>query len=114
MISLIVIVTVIVFFGLNYSIERKLNELKDHKISQYQDITESRASEVSKELNGIVNQVSMISQSTVIQTMDKDLIKNYLISLVEGSNIRSMTISDINGKAWTTYGAEIDISNQGR
>lgn len=112
MISLIVIVTVIVFFGLNYSIERKLNELKDHKISQYQDITESRASEVSKELSGIVNQVSMISRSTVIQTMDKDLIKNYLISLVEGSNIRSMTISDINGKAWTTYGAEIDISNQ--
>ena len=70
MISLIVIVCVVVFFGLNYSIERKLSELKYHTITQYMDITESRANEVSKELVGIINQVRMISKSTVIQTMD--------------------------------------------
>lgn len=112
MISLIVIVCVVVFFGLNYSIERKLSELKYHTITQYMDITESRANEVSKELVGIINQVRMISKSTVIQTMDLTIIKDYLKSLIEDSNIRSMTLSDNNGKAWTTYDSEIDISNQ--
>lgn len=112
MISLIVVVCVIVFFGLNYSIEQKLNELKNHTITQYLDITESRANEVSKELVGIINQVRMISNSTIIQSMDLNVIKDYLKSLIEDSNIRSMTFSDINGKAWTTYDAEIDISDQ--
>lgn len=112
MISLIVVVCVIVFFGLNYSIEQKLNELKNHTITQYLDITESRANEVSKELVGIINQVRMISNSTIIQSMDLNVIKDYLRSLIEDSNIRSMTISDIYGKAWTTYDAEIDISDQ--
>lgn len=112
MISLIVLVCVLVFFGLSYSIERRLDNLKLHTISQYQDITESRASEVGKELNGLVNQVHMIANSNVIQSMDLVLIKDYLISLLNESNIKSMTISDIEGKAWTTYGAEIDISKQ--
>lgn len=112
MISLIVVVCVIVFFGLNYFIEQKLNELKNHTITQYLDITESRANEVSKELVGIINQVRMISNSTIIQSMDLNVIKDYLKSLIEDSNIRSMTFSDINGKAWTTYDAEIDISDQ--
>ena len=112
MISLIVIVCVIVFFGLNYSIEQKLNELKNHTITQYLDITESRANEVSKELVGIINQVRMVSKSTIIQSMDLNIIKDYLKSLIEDSNIRSMTFSDINGKAWTTYDSDIDISNQ--
>ncbi|MHB8097949.1 MAG: GGDEF domain-containing protein, partial [Erysipelotrichaceae bacterium] len=112
MISLIVIVCVAVFFGLNYSIERKLNELKGHTITQYMEITESRANEVSKELAGIINQVRMISKSTVVQTMDLTIIKDYLKSLVEDSNIRSMTLSDVSGKAWTTYDLDIDISNQ--
>lgn len=112
MISLIVVVCIAVFFGLSFSIERKLNELKEHTITQYMDITESRANEVSKELVGIINQVRMISNSTIVQTMDLEVIKDYLKSLVSDSNVRSMTISDINGKAWTTYDSEIDISNQ--
>ena len=112
MISLIVIVCVAVFFGLNYSIERKLNELKDYTITQYKEITESRANEVSKELVGIINQVRMISNSTVVQSMDLTIIKDYLKSLIQDSNIRSMTLSDINGKAWTTYDSDIDISKQ--
>lgn len=112
MISLIVIATVVVFFGLNYSIEQKLAELKNHKISQYQDITESRASEVGKELSGLINQVRMVSNSTVIKTMDFDQIKPYLISLVDGSNVRSMTISDIEGNAWSTSGSEFNIASQ--
>ena len=112
MISLIVVVCVAVFFGLNYSIERKLNELKDYTITQYKEITESRANEVSKELVGIINQVRMISNSTVVQSMDLRIIKDYLKSLIQDSNIRSMTLSDINGKAWTTYDSDIDISKQ--
>ncbi len=112
MISLIVIATVVVFFGLNYSIEQKLAELKNHKISQYQDITESRASEVGKELSGLINQVRMVSNSTVIKTMDFDQIKPYLISLVNGSNVQSMTISDIEGNAWSTSGFELNIASQ--
>lgn len=112
MISLIVLVCVLVFFGLSYSIEQRLNELKLHTISQYQDITESRASEVGKELNGLINQVHMLTNSNVVQSMDLELIKDYLISLLYNSNLKSMTFSDIDGKAWTTYGAEIDISNQ--
>ena len=112
MISLIVVVCIAVFFGLSFSIERKLNELKEHTITQYMDITESRANEVSKELVGIINQVKMISNSTIVQTMDLEVIKDYLKSLISDSNVRSMTISDINGKAWTTYDSEIDISNQ--
>lgn len=112
MISLIVLVCVLVFFGLSYSIEQRLVNLKQHTISQYQDITESRASEVGKELNGLINQVHMIAYSNVIQSMDLAIIKDYLISLLHESNLRSMTISDIEGKAWTTYGADIDISMQ--
>ncbi len=112
MISIIIIVCLAVFFGLSYSIERKLNELNDHTLIQYQDITESRASEVGKELEGIVNQVNMISHSNVVQTMDIPTIKTFLISLTDDSNLKSMTISDKDGKAWTTYGLEIDISQQ--
>lgn len=112
MFAIIVTVCLAVFFGLNYSIESKLRELNDHTLNQYQDITESRASEVGKELEGIVNQVNMISHSNVIQTMDIPTIKSYLVSLIEDSNLKSMTISDNNGKAWTTYDLEIDISKQ--
>jgi len=112
MISIIIIVCLAVFFGLSYSIERKLSELNDHTLNQYQDITESRASEVGKELEGIVNQVNMISHSNVVQTMDIPTIKTYLVSLIDDSNLKSMTISDKDGKAWTTYGLEIDISQQ--
>jgi len=112
MISIIVIVCLAVFFGLSYSIESKLNELNEHTLNQYQDITESRAGEVGKELEGIVNQVNMISHSNVVQTMDIPTIKTFLVSLTDDSNLKSMTISDKYGKAWTTYGLEIDISQQ--
>lgn len=112
MISIIIIVCLVVFFGLNYSIERKLSELNEHTLNQYQDITESRASEVGKELEGIVNQVNMISHSNIVQTMDIPTIKTYLSSLIVDSNLKSMTIADKDGKAWTTYGLEIDISQQ--
>jgi len=112
MITIIIIVCLAVFFGLNYSIENKLRELNDHTLNQYQDITESRASEVGKELEGIVNQVNMTSHSNIIESMDIPAIKLYLKSLIHDSNIRSMTISDKYGKAWTTYDLEIDISKQ--
>ncbi len=112
MISLIVIVCVIVFFGLSFSIEQRLINLKSHQLNQFEEITNSRANEVSKELQGIINQVEMISNSNIVQSMDMPTIKEYLISLLKNSNLRSMTISDINGKAWTTYNSNIDISQQ--
>ena len=112
MISIIVLLTIIVFFGLNVFIEQKLIDFKQYSISQYQEITEARASEVGKELIGLVNQMHMVSNSTIVQTMDIELIREYLKSLVKDANIYSMTISDINGKAWTSYDLEIDISSQ--
>lgn len=112
MISLIVLMCVIVFFGLSYSIEQRLIELKEHQLKQFEEITDSRANEIGKELKGLINQVAMISNSNVIQSMDLPTIKEYLISLLVDSNLKSMTISDRNGQAWTTYNSEIDISKQ--
>lgn len=112
MISLIVLMCVIVFFGLSYSIEQRLSDLKEHQLNQFEEITESRANEIGKELKGLINQVEMTANSNVIQSMDLPIIKEYLVSLIVDSNLKSMTFSDQNGQAWTTYNAEIDISQQ--
>lgn len=108
----LIIMAVIIFSGLGLIINRRLETLPSYIKLQYQEVTNARAAEISKELEGMLEQVRMTARSSVIMSMDMDEIKPYLLALSEGSKFRNMTISDIEGKAWTTYEMDIDISNQ--
>jgi diguanylate cyclase (GGDEF)-like protein len=100
-------------FGiLMFVIDKELNKLPENMMLQYQEITTVRANEVSKELEKFVQETKLVSQSPVIQSMDIEKIQEYLPHLVIEGQHRNMTIANIDGSAWTTFGANIDISEQ--
>lgn len=107
-----IIMAALLFLSLGLIINHRLQSLPEEIKNQYQEITSSRADEVSKELEGLSEQIRMISRSSIISSMDMDAIKPFLLSISDGSKFRNLTISDISGSAWTTYDAEIDISSQ--
>ncbi|MGJ0845128.1 bifunctional diguanylate cyclase/phosphodiesterase [Tissierella praeacuta] len=103
----------IVLFGLLLILsDLKLNELPNHIKAQYGEIVDARADEVAKELEGFVEQITIISRSPIIRTMDLEKIKTYLPSLVLDNKYRNMTIASPNGEAWSTLMDEFDISSQ--
>ncbi|WZL73037.1 EAL domain-containing protein [Clostridiaceae bacterium 35-E11] len=103
---------VFLFSALGCFVNLKLQELPDYIKEQYGEIVSAKADEVSKELNGFLEQIKIVSQSPVIKSMDLDSIKSYLPSLILQGKHRNMTIADAQGKGWSTLGVEMDISNQ--
>src|SRR5690554_2239134 len=112
MLAYLMIGSIIIFLALGIFSNVKLNELPKHIEDQYLEITSARSGEVSKELLGLIEQARMISQSPIIKSMDMNAIQDYLPSLVLDDQYRNMTIARMDGKAWTTLGVEIDISEQ--
>lgn len=112
MIAVIAIVSIVIFGVLNITIENKLNELKIHARDFYSEITRARADELSKELQGHLNKVHMVAHSDFMESMDVEAILPFLTSLLNHSDFKGMTLAQPDGKAWTTYGATIDIREQ--
>lgn len=112
MIAVIAIVSIVIFGVLNITIENKLNELKKHERDFYSEITHARADELSKELQGHLNKVRMVAHSDFMESMDVEAILPFLTSLLNHSDFKGMTLAQPDGKAWTTYGATIDIREQ--
>lgn len=108
----LVLGVLVVFFVFGIWMNITVNELPEYAASQYREMAQARADELSKELQGFVDLVLMTAQTDVVKSMDLDRIKPYLKSAVLTSKIRNMTVSDLNGKAWATYDREIDISKQ--
>lgn len=102
----------LIFIVIAFFSNQKLNELPEYIKGQYKEIASAKADEVNKELNGFVEQIKLVSQSPVIKSMDLNAIKEYLPNLVLKGKYHNMTIADIEGKGWTTFGRDIDISQQ--
>ncbi|RXJ00285.1 EAL domain-containing protein [Anaerobacillus alkaliphilus] len=107
------IVALLALFGfLIYVVDKELQKLPEHMMLQYQEIANARADEIDKELHSFIQEVKMVSQSPVVQSMDLDVIKDYLPKLVLDGQHRNMTIAKTDGEGWTTLGNSIDISDQ--
>lgn len=92
--------------------ELKLNELPDHIKAQYSEIVNARSDEVSKELKSFVEQITIISKSPIVRSMDLEKIKEYLPHLLLDQKYRNMTIAYPDGSAWSTVIDEFNISEQ--
>ena len=102
----------IVFLALGFFIMRQLNQLPQYIRNQYQEVTRVKANETNKELAGLLDHVRILAQSSLVQSMDIEAMKSHLPSLVLEDKFYSITISDRDGNAWTTYDANINISEQ--
>ena len=112
MITVIAIVSIVIFSALSMTIENKLNEMRTHELNLYGELTRGRADELSKELQGHLNIVHVVAHSDFLASMDVDTILPFLSSLLHHSDFKGMTIALPDGRAWTTYGATIDIREQ--
>ncbi len=89
----------------------KLKELPAYIQQSYTEIVSARADEVDKEINNLLEQVQMLSQSPVIRSMDKEAIKDYLPHFLL-AKYRNMTVADLQGNAWSTVNDEFNIREQ--
>lgn len=103
---------VIVFAALGLFFGAKLNELPEHILEQYVEIANVRAEEVGSELESLVNQVQMVSQSSVVRSMEPEQMRAYLPELVLEGKHRNMSYAYPDGTGWSTLGVELDITEQ--
>lgn len=104
---------VLVLFGMLLLISNIiLKNLPTQIKEQYIEIVNARAGEVSKELQGFVDQITMVSNSSVVRTMDLEQIQGYLPSLILNEKHRNMTIAYPDGRGWSTIMQELNIKEQ--
>lgn len=108
----LLVVATITFSSLAYFSTMQLEKLRPYVESQYMEIASARSDEISKELTGTLEQVKMISQSNILQSMNKDEIMTFLTSVNLDGKFRNMTYVDINGQGVNTLGVAIDIKDQ--
>jgi diguanylate cyclase (GGDEF)-like protein len=108
----LVIVMSAVFILLGFVASERLKALPLIVLDQYQEIALSRAGELGNEIQGLDNQIRMISLSNVMISMDLEDIQTYLLSMSRQQLFRNFTFSTPDGIAWATYNQFIDISNQ--
>ena len=108
----LVLVAVLIFSSLAYFSTKQLEKLNPYVEAQYLEIATARSDQISKELTGALEQVKMLSQSDVVQDMNKDEMMDFLTSVNLGDKYRNMSFSDIEGKGMNTKGVELDISEQ--
>ena len=104
--------SLVLFSVLLFISNRMLRDLPIQTKEQYSEIVNAKSNEVSKELEGLLDQVTMLSESPIIRTMDLEQIKNYLPSLILSEKHRNMTIAYPDGVAWSTSNTELNISKQ--
>jgi len=107
------LIAVLSLFGLlGIIVNNELEKIPDDMMVQYQEIVNARADMVDAKLENLINEMKMISQSTIVQSMDMKAIQEFLPSLIVDGHHRNMTIAKLDGAAWTTDGDEINISEQ--
>jgi len=87
-------------------------ELPEHFRSKYSEITKSKSYEVSKEFQGLVEQITIISKSPIIRSMELEQIRPYFSNLVLEGKYRNLTVAYPDGQAFTTLGDSFNISEQ--
>lgn len=103
----------ITLFGMLFVLsDSKLKELPLHIEKQYTEIVKARAYEVSKELKGLTQPVKLVSKSSIVKSMDLEKIKEFLPEVVLDEQYRNMTISDLDGNAWSTIQDNFNIKHQ--
>jgi diguanylate cyclase (GGDEF)-like protein len=102
----------VVFILLGFVASERLKALPLIVLDQYQEIALSRAGELGNEIQGLDNQIQMISLSNVMVSMELEEIQTYLLSMTRQQLFRNFTFSTPDGLAWATYDQFIDISNQ--
>lgn len=112
MIFIITIVSILIFSILATIIQSKYTEMMNNERHFYSEITQARAAELSKELQGHLNKVHMVAHFDFLESMDIDAILPILSNNLKHSDFIGMTIALPDGQAWTTYGTHIDISDQ--
>jgi diguanylate cyclase (GGDEF)-like protein len=111
--SVILLVVMSASFSLlGFIASERLNALPEIILDQYQEIAVARAHELGNEIQGLSNQVQMISLSNIAKSMVFDDIQAMLLSMSRQGRFRNYTFSDDQGLAWATYNQFIDISNQ--
>lgn len=103
----------ITLFGMLFVLsDSKLKELPLHIEKQYTEIVKARSYEVSKELKGLTQPVKLLSKSSIVKSMDLEKIKEFLPEVVLDEQYRNMTISDLDGNAWSTIQDNFNIKHQ--
>ena len=90
----LVLVAVLIFSSLAYFSTKQLEKLNPYVEAQYLEIATARSDQISKELTGALEQVKMLSQSDVVQDMNKDEMMDFLTSVNLGGKYRNMSFSD--------------------
>lgn len=111
--SVILLVVMSASFSLlGFIASERLKALPEIILDQYQEIANARANELGNEIQGLSNQVQMISLSNTAKSMVFEDIQTMLLSMSRQGRFRNYTFSDDQGLAWATYNQFIDISNQ--
>jgi diguanylate cyclase (GGDEF)-like protein len=111
--SVILLVVMSASFSLlGFIASERLKALPSIILDQYQEIAIARANELGNEIQGLNNQVEMISLSNTAKSMVFEDIKAMLLSISSQELFRNYTFSDSSGNAWATYDQFIDISSQ--
>lgn len=108
----LILVATLTFASLGYFSTKQLEKLHPYVESQYSEIVSARADELGKELMGSLEQVKMLSQSNIVQSLNEDEIMALLTSVNLENKFRNMTYVDINGKGRNTKEVEIDARDQ--
>jgi len=113
MIFYMLIALLVIFSALGIFVVRSISQIPDSIEFYNQEISNARAAEVSKELKNAKDTVNMLSKSTIDFLDSEEDLRAFLIDAAANhETFRNFTISDAEGNAWTTYGANIDISEQ--
>ncbi len=103
---------VILFSGLGYYTQNRLDRLPEVIESLYGETASARADEVGERFKSYVDQVQMLAQTEVIQSMDEEAIKTFLPQVVLAEKERNLTVIWPDGRGISSRGLEIDASRQ--
>jgi diguanylate cyclase (GGDEF)-like protein len=111
--SVILLVVMSAAFSLlSFIASERLKALPEIILDQYQEIAVARAYELGNEIQGLSNQIQMISLSSTAKSMVLEDIQTMLLSMSRQERFRNFTFSNDQGIAWASYNQFIDISNQ--
>ncbi|SMP51742.1 bifunctional diguanylate cyclase/phosphodiesterase [Anoxynatronum buryatiense] len=112
MLAWLLLGALILFAGLGFFTEQRLRKLPPAIEAQYMEIAAARADEVGKQLKIYIDQVRMLAQSEVIQSMDRQQIDLFLPQMVLEDIERNLTVVWPDGRGITSRGLVVNVSEQ--
>ncbi|OEF98229.1 bifunctional diguanylate cyclase/phosphodiesterase [Desulfuribacillus alkaliarsenatis] len=110
MLLFIVLLILFQFIFIGFVTDKKLNELPEYVNSRYEEIVSAKAAEVSRELNGLIEQVNMVSNLSFVKEMDLKVIEENLSEIT--NNYKTITVATIEELAQNSDGLLIEIQEQ--